>query len=135
MTKENMTDLLYTKFMSSNKDRQKKLMGFLLGNLSEQDKIVDFLNGKNLKNEEKNYKEQDYIYVPFDISSYPKINKKYYEDNELIVNNLYIRVLVSYINPVTGYTGIQVVTENSDEESVIDVYPSYIPNQKQIALM
>lgn len=110
-------------------------MGFLLGNLSEQDKIVDFLNGKNLKNEEKNYKEQDYIYVPFDISSYPKINKKYYEDNELIVNNLYIRVLVSYINPVTGYTGIQVVTENSDEESVIDVYPSYIPNQKQIALM
>lgn len=135
MTRENMADLLYTKFMSSNKDRQKKLIEFLLGNLSEHDSVVDFLNGKPLMNKDRNYKEQDHIYIPLDISSYPKINKKYYEENELVVNNLYIRVLVSYINPVTGYTGIQVVTENSDEESVIDVYPSYIPNQKQIALM
>jgi hypothetical protein len=103
--------------------------------VSDKDMLVDFLNEKKLRNDEKHFQEGDYIYVPLTVSSYPGPNKKYYEDNALLVNDLYIRVLVEHINPITGYVGLMLITDNSEVESVIDVYPGHIPNQKEIQLM
>ena len=135
MTKENITDLLATKFYSVSKQTQARLLKFLLDNVSDKDILVDFLNEKKLRNSEKNVQEGDYIYVPLNVSSYPGPYKKYYEDNALIVNDLYIRVLVRHINPVTGYIGLALITDSSEIETVVDVYASYIPNQKEITLM
>jgi hypothetical protein len=135
MTKENMADLLATKFYSSSKGVQKKLLKFMLDNVSDKDTLVDFLNEKKLINDEKNFQEGDYIYVPVTVSSYPGPYKKYYEDNALLVNDLYIRVLVEHINPITKYVGLVLITDSSSKEEVVDVYPSYIPDQKEIKLM
>lgn len=135
MTKENLADLLATKFYSASNETQKRLLKFLLENVSDKDMLVDFLNEKKLINEDKNFQEGDYIYVPLTVSAYPGPYKKYYEDNALLVNDLYIRVLVEHINPITGYVGLVLVTDNSLAESVVDVYPNYIPNQTEITLM
>lgn len=135
MTKENLADLLATKFYSAPPETQKRLLKFLLENVSDKDMLVDFLNEKKLRNAEKNFEEGDHIYVPVTVSSYPGPYKKYYEDNALLVNDLYIRVLVEHINPITGYVGLLLITDNSLKESVVDVYASYIPNQKEITLM
>lgn len=130
-----MADLLATKFYSSSKGVQKKLLKFMLDNVSDKDALVDFLNEKKLINDEKNFQEGDYIYVPVTVSSYPGPYKKYYEDNALLVNDLYIRVLVEHINPITKYVGLVLITDSSSTEEVVDVYPSYIPDQKEIKLM
>ena len=130
-----MADLLATKFYSSSKGVQKKLLKFMLDNVSDKDTLVDFLNEKKLINDEKNFQEGDYIYVPVTVSSYPGPYKKYYEDNALLVNDLYIRVLVEHINPITKYVGLVLITDSSSTEEVVDVYPSYIPDQKEIKLM
>lgn len=135
MTKENLADLLATKFYSASNETQKRLLKFLLEDVSDKDRLVDFLNEKKLINEDKNFQEGDYIYVPLTVSAYPGPYKKYYEDNALLVNDLYIRVLVEHINPITGYVGLVLVTDNSLAESVVDVYPNYIPNQTEITLM
>ncbi len=130
-----MADLLATKFYSASKNRQQKLLKFLLENAPDKDRIVDFLNEKKLKNDEKHFEEGDYIYVPLSVTSYPGPYKKYYEDNALVVNDLYIRVLVEHINPITGYVGLVLITDSSEVEEVVDVYTSYIPNQKEITIM
>ena len=135
MTKENISDLLATKFYNSPKKAQEKLLKFLLDNVSDKDMLVDFLNEKKLSNPDKYFQEGDYIYVPVNISSYPAPYKNFYEDNALLVNDLYIRVQVIHINPITGYTGISIITDNSEKESVVEVYTSYIPNQKEIKIM
>jgi hypothetical protein len=135
MTKENLADLLETKFYSAPKVTQQRLLKFLLENVSDKDMLVDFLNEKKLRNNEKHFQEGDYIYVPLTVSSYPGPYKKYYEDNALIVNDLYIRVLVEHINPITGYTGLALITDSSEITAVVDVYTSYIPNQKEITIM
>ena len=135
MTKENTLDLLVTKFYSSPKDRQHKLLSFCLDNAPDKNKLIDFLNGKNLYNEDKDFYEKDFIYVPLSVTCYPGPYKKYYEENLLIVNDLYIRVQVNHINPITGYTGLILVTGSNEKEEVVDVYSSYIPNQKEIKIM
>jgi len=135
MTKENLADLLATKFYSASKETQQRLLKFLLENVSDKDMLVDFLNEKKLRNDEKHFQEGDYIYVPINVSSYPGPYKKYYEDNALLVNDLYIRVLVEHINPITGYTGLALITDSSEVTTVVDVYTSYIPNQKEITIM
>jgi len=127
-----MQDLLVTKFYASPKNRQEKLLGFLLENTSDKETLVDFLNNKKLSNKSKGFKEGEYIVVPTSISSYPSVNTNYYRDSDLLINDLYIRVQVDYINPVTGYIGIKVVTESSLEEKVVEVYYGSIPDQKQL---
>ena len=135
MNKENIADLLATKFYSAQKKTQHRLLRFFLDNAPDKDLIVDFLNEKKLRNEDKDFQEGDYIYVPLTVTSYPGPYKKYYQDNELIVNGLYIRVQVAHINPITGYTGLLLITDSSSTEQVVEVYSSYIPNQKEITLM
>lgn len=134
MNKENLIDLLCAKFYSTDKKTQTKLLKFLL-DVNDKDMLMDFLNGIKLKNIDKGFQEQDFIYVPFTISSYPSINKKYYEDNELIVNDLYIRCMINYINPVTSYVGLSLRTNDSEKDTVAEVYYGSIPNQHEIKLL
>jgi hypothetical protein len=135
MNKETIQDLLVTKFYASPKNRQEKLLGFMLENANEKQMVVDFLNNKKLSCKSKGFKEGDHILIPHNISSYPSMNFNYYHDNDLIINDVYISVLVDYINPVTGYIGIKAFTESSPEETIVEVYYGNIPDQKQLTIM
>lgn len=135
MNKETIQDLLVTKFYASPKNRQSKLLEYMLENANNKDQIVDFLNGKKLRHDERGFAEKDYILVPTSVTSYPHIDVNYYRDNDLIINDVYIRVQVNHINPITGYIGLNVVLESSPEEGVVEVYYGNIPNQKQIKIM
>lgn len=135
MNKETIQDLLVTKFYASPKDKQSKLLEYMLENANNKDQIVDFLNGKKLRHDERGFAEKDYILVPTGVTSYPHIDVNYYRDNDLIINDVYIRVQVNHINPITGYIGLNVVLESSPEEGVVEVYYGNIPNQKQIKIM
>jgi len=134
MTKENLNNLLVTKFYSANKLQQTKLLQFIFTSINNHDYVVDLLNNKTLTCIEKHFKEREYILIPINISCYPEIDKKYYEDNALIVNDLYIRVQVIYINPINGYIAIQVMTLH-DNEQTIEVSSYHFLDQSQLTLL
>lgn len=133
MSNDNLMDLLITKFFSADKDSQKKLLKFLLSASDNKDHLIDVLNKKKLSNPDKNYTEGDFIMLPVNVSSYPSIDKKYYEDNKLIINDLYIRVQIKYINPMNNYVGLELHTNNLKKE-VVDVYHGHMINQNELVV-
>lgn len=135
MTKETIQDLLVTKFYASPKNRQEKLLAFMLDHASDKEGIVNFLNNKKLSCDNKGFKEGDFILLSIDTSSYPSINKDYYRDNDLIINDVYIRVQVDYINPMTGYIGLILFTEGSSKEKTVEIYYGHVLDQTQIKIM
>lgn len=134
MTKENLNNLLVTKFYSSNKLQQTKLLEFIFTSINNHDHVVNLLNNKPLACIDKHFKERECILIPINISIYPEIDKKYYEDNALIINDLYIRVQVIYINPINGYIAIQVMTLH-EEEQTIEVSSYHFLDQSQLTLL
>lgn len=135
MTKETTTDLLCTKFHASSKKNQDRLLSYIFEKDSNHDQLVDVLNGNKIYNKDRNVREGDYIYIPLSIASYPKVNEKYYKENNLVVNDQYIRVLVEKINPFTHYFTLRFVTGDITIESSVDVWYNNIPEQSEIIIM
>lgn len=137
MNKETIQDLLVTKFYASPKNRQEKLLAFMLDNASDKEGIVDFLNNKKLSCKSKGFQEGDFVMLPVNTSCYPVINQDYYRDNGLIVNDVYIRAQVDYIHPITGYVGIKLFVDSPprNEEQIVEIYYGHILDQTQIKIM
>jgi|688.fasta_scaffold97881_1 hypothetical protein len=133
MTEENLSELMITKFYASPKNKQTELLKMYLQTTSNKDRLIDYLNGKKITDETMNISEKDYIYIDISTSVYPSINKEYYQQNDLIVNDQYIRVYVNHINPVTGYINIRYFTSLTIE-STQDVYPGYLTKQTDIII-
>lgn len=135
MTDENITNLLLTKFFASPKANQTKLLKFVFSSINQKDYLVDTLDNKKLTCNDKNFKEGDDILIDINISIYPPIDKKYYQDNALILNDLYIRVQVVHINPINGYIALKVMTSGQTEVSTVEISSYHILNQLQIRLV
>lgn len=133
MREDNLKELMITKFYASPKNKQKELLEMYLQTTNDKDKIIDFLNDKKITDESKNISEKDYIYIDITTSVYPTIHKEYYQQNDLIVNEQYIRVFVNHINPITGYINVTYFTSLTIE-SAQDVYPGYLPKQTDIII-
>jgi hypothetical protein len=134
MTRDNTQDLLVTKFYSVEKKIQEKLLGFLLDAASEKDMIIDMLNNKKLYHQSKNFYEKDWIVIDINTSMYPSLDKNHYIDNGLVINDLYIRVQVAHINPVTGYIGLAIFTDKTKRE-IVEVYIGHILDQEKLELV
>jgi hypothetical protein len=87
---------------------------------------------KPTEHKDKKIKEGDWIKIPVTISNYPKLNRKYYEDKDLIDEEDKIKVKVIIVNPFTKYVYVSAVVENLTIESTIKLYPSYIPEQEDL---
>ena len=136
MRKDVETDLLFTKFKSSTPKLQAKLFHFLTGDRGSFDNYVDLLNNIKLKNEELNITEGEMITVDLHkLNSYPRIYVEYYQANDLIINERYVKLAVEYINPVTNYIGVRYVTKVDGSEEVVDVYPNYLPDQRSFDII
>lgn len=129
MNKKNLKDLLVTKFYNSDVKYQKELVGIMLMNIDSPDRVIDFLNGKKLSTVQ-DITEGDYIFLKVG-EYYPSVDKNYYEENALLINNLYIRVQVTSINVINGYVIVNYYTSNGKFEDV-ELYTGYIPNQKEL---
>ena len=134
MTKDNIQDLLITKFNSADKKVQHKVLTFLLDAVSDKDTLVDMLNNKKLYHESKHFYEGDWITIELSTSMYPTPDKNYYIDNGLVINDVYIRVQVAHINPVNGYIGLVMQTSKTKEQ-VVEVYSGHILDQENLAFV
>jgi len=134
MTKGNTTDLLVTKFYSADKKVQSKVLGFLLDAVSDKDILIDMLNNKKLYHSHKHFHEGDWITIELGTSMYPNLDKNYYIDAGLVINDMYIRVQVVHINPVNGYIGLKIQTERTKEE-IVEVYSGHILDQENLTLI
>lgn len=134
MTKDNIKDLLVTKFYSADKKVQHKVLTFFLDAVSDKDTLVDMLNNKKLYQELKHFYEGDWITIELSTSMYPSPDKNYYINNGLVINDVYIRVQVAHINPVNGYIGLRIQTERNKEETV-EVYSGHILDQENLAFV
>lgn len=132
MTEENERSLLLTKFFTLNKKKQAQIIGLLMDGYSDYDSWVSLMDYKPTEHKDKKIKEGDWIRIPVSISNYPKINRKYYEDKDLIDENDNIKVNVVLVNPFTKYVYVNAVVENLTIESTIKLYPSYIPEQEDL---
>jgi hypothetical protein len=132
MTEENERSLLLSKFFSLNKKKQSQIIGLLIDAHSNTDDWVRLMDYKPTCHSDKNITEGDWIKIPVSISNYPKINRKYYEDRDLIDENDNIKVKVLLVNPFTRYVYVNAVVENLTIESTIKLYPSYIPEQEDL---
>lgn len=132
MTEENERSLLLTKFFSLNKKKQSQIIGLLMDSHSDFDSWVSLMNYKPTEHKDKKIKEGDWIKIPVTISNYPKLNRKYYEDNDLIDEDDNVKVKVIIVNPFTKYVYVNAVVENLTIESTIKLYPSYIPEQEDL---
>ena len=132
MTEENERSLLLTKFFSLNKKKQAQIIGLLMDSHSDSDSWVSLMDYKPTEHKDKKIKEGDWIKIPVSISNYPKINRKYYEEKDLIDEEDRIKVKVVIVNPFTKYVYVNAVVENLTIESTIKLYPSYIPEQEDL---
>ncbi len=128
-------DLLLTKFKSATKEKQEGLLTFLLKDNSNYDSIVDYLNNKKLRHEGKDVTEGEFILVdPLTLNSYPEIKLSYYKEKGLLINETHLQLRVTHINPITNYIGLEFYTKNNKFE-IVDIYPSYIPDQKSFEII
>ena len=132
MKKETQADLILNKFLKSNNEAQQKLFNYILSNGSpDLDMITDVLNNKKLCLESKNVTEGDWIYLDLDnYNGWQTINKSYYEENNLLINDKYIKVKVLYINPLNHYVNLKL--RIGDKFEGIEIYQSYIMDQSKI---
>jgi hypothetical protein len=132
MTEENERSLMLTKFFSLNKKKQAQIIGLLMDANSDSDSWIALMDYKPTEHKDKKIKEGDWIKIPIGISNYPKLNRKYYEDKDLLDENERIKVKVIIVNPFTKYVYVSAVVENLTIESTIKLYPSYIPEQEDL---
>ena len=135
MNKENLNDLLITKFFAAKKEAQAKLLSSVFQNTSHHESIMNILNGRPLRQSQKNFTEGDHIYISLDMKSYPKPNREYYKENDLILFDQYIRVQAKSINFITQYVIIEFVGQGSSEVDEHEVWYDYIPDQEQINII
>ena len=109
MNDENIVDLCLAKFKTSPKEKQEGLIKYLFQSSYNQDMVIDYLNGKKLRNESKNITEGDYILFKLSLDTYPRYNKQHYIDKNLVDDQGYIRVKVVAINPINQYIYVEMV--------------------------
>ena len=136
MTEENEIGLLVSKFQSLSKKEQNNFLEPLFKKM-DRNNVADVLSGKKLVNEEKQFKEGDYVLIPITISSWPKLDKSYYQENNLLINDSYIRVKVERFDLISqNYLHLKMVTEGSNgKETIVEVYDSYVPKQDQFKII
>ena len=132
MTKENEIDLITSKFFSTSKKRQKELLAMFFEANTNYDSIIDYLNYKKIHHSEKNVTEGDFIKIKVDTSMYPKINRSYYANKDLIDDQDMIKVKVERINIFNSYFTLRVVTEGLTIESLETIYYGNIPKQEDL---
>jgi hypothetical protein len=125
-----INDLCMAKFKTSSKEKQDGLIKFLFESTYSKEKVIDYLNGKKARNNSLNITEGDFIKFNINVDTYPRFNRDYYHENNLVIDEKYIRVKVVCINPINNYIRVELMSSNLQ----LDTYLLYESNfEKQIS--
>ena len=121
--------LIIDKFHTLPKKRKDELLRrFFWSNDVKFNEVIKFMNYEKPVLENKNITEGDWIYVPLDISAWPKPSKEYYESNNLVNDKKEIRVQVTKIGFLDDYSTLKFYTTLTIE-SEVKVYNGNLPKQ------
>lgn len=135
MKTETIIQLLVTKFHSCNKKEQDKLLSNLFSQTAYHDHIYNILDKIPVEMEDKGIKEGDFIYIPITLSMYPPLNINHYRENNLILNDEFIKVFVEEIQITTSYLKLRVFLNNDTVESTTTVWYNSVIDQRTITIL
>lgn len=126
---DNIVGLIVDKFHTLSKKRKDELLTrFFWSTDVKYNEIIKFMNYEKPVIENKNITEGDWIYIPLDISAWPKPNKEYYESNSLVNSKGEIRVQVTKVGLIDDYSMLKFYTTLTIE-SEVKVYNGNLPKQ------
>ena len=139
MRKEQEVNLFICKFQNSKKENQTKFLENVFEYLSMSSEVaehtINTLEGKKLTDVQTGLSIGDKFYIDLNqASTYPKINKEYYKEKNLLINDSVIEVEFVRYNIFNQSIGIKVFT-NLTIESVVDISYSYIIYKSDLNIM
>ena len=124
MTKEQESELFARTFLTMGKKRQEEFLVNLFKSNSSNEKLIDYVLYKPVVSS-YNLKVNDYGLLDINASSYPSINKNYYREKDLILQDEKIKVKVEAINIFDSYLWVEIYTNNNKKE-LVSIYESYV---------
>ena len=139
MRKEQEINLMLCKWTSSKKENQTVLMEHILEYISfgaeTVEHMINVLDGKSIRDKQTGIAVGDKFFIDLaHFSSYPKIKKEYYKNNNLLINNSIIEVECVKYNLFNNTIQINAFTDLTIE-SVLDVSPSYVIHKIDLNIM
>ncbi len=139
MRKEQEVNLFVCKFQHSKKENQHKFLEQVFTYLSMSSEVaehsINVLEGNKVSDKQTGLSVGDKFYIDLNIvSTYPKINKEYYKENNLLINDSVIEVEFVKYNIFNQSLGIKVFTDLTIE-SVVDISYSYIIYKNDLNIM
>ena len=124
MTREQESELFARTFLTMGKKRQEEFLVNLFKSNSSNEKLIDYVLYKPVVSSYK-LKVNDYGLLDINASSYPSINKNYYREKDLILQDEKIKVKVEAINIFDSYLWVEIYTNNNKKE-LVSIYESYV---------
>jgi hypothetical protein len=130
MNKEQEVNLFICKIQNSKKENQTAFLTHVLEYIPLHaeiaENVISVLEGKKINHKQTGLSIGDKFYIDLDeVSCYPKINKFYYDKNNLLINGSIIEVQFVRYNIFNRSIGIKVFTDLTIE-SVVDISDSYV---------
>jgi len=122
--KEQESELFARAFITMSKKRQMEFLMNLFETNNTQSKLADYVLYKPMESA-YNLRVGDYGLLELNASSYPSINKQYYVDKDLIIDQDKIKVKIERINVFDSYLWVEIYTSNNKKE-LVSIYESYI---------
>ena len=139
MRKDQEVNLFICKFQSSKKENQTQFLEHVFAYLSMSSETaehsINVLEGRNITDKQTGLSIGDKFYIDLNTAStYPKINRDYYKNNNLLINDSIIEVEFSKYNIFNQSIGIKVFTDLTIE-SVLDISYSYVIHKTDLNIM
>ena len=124
MTKKQEENLFTMAFGNLPPSKKNELLAEMYRVLDNKENLINYVTNEKLKlRDQENVHEGDYVYLELNnISTWPAVNKEYYEQNNKLIDEKYIKVLINKISIVDFYIFVDIETVQGLQEARIAEY-------------
>jgi hypothetical protein len=124
MTKKQEENLFAMAFGNLPPSKKNELLAEMYRVLDNKENLINYVtNEKSKLRDQENVYEGDYVYLELNnISTWPAVNKEYYEQNNKLIDEKYIKVLINKISIVDFYIFVDIETVQGLQEARIAEY-------------
>jgi ubiquinone/menaquinone biosynthesis C-methylase UbiE len=124
MTKKQEENLFTMAFGNLPPSKKNELLAEMYRVLDNKENLINYVTNEKLKlRDQENVHEGDYVYLELNnISTWPAVNKEYYEQNNKLIDEKYIKVLMNKISIVDFYIFVDIETVQGLQEARIAEY-------------